>query len=237
MDINFGGAIIMIKYMKQIALLVASILLIGFTFNFKTTSAAVPFTDLKADAWYYSDIDELYNKGIAFGANGSSTLFKPGQNATRGETAQFIANALGLDLMNVKDPGFTDVPKSHPHYAAIAALTDEGYISGVGNNKFNPNGTILRVHFATIMTKSFDLKLSNVTKSKFADVNQYATAAKNPNFIKYVETLVAYGITQGKTTTTFAPKDNVTRAELTKFVKKAMDATNTDEDFEVIGVE
>ena len=210
--------------------------LIALGYNATTADAAVPYTDVKAGSWYYATIDNLHAEGIVFGYN-KSNQFRPDQAANRGETAQFIANALNLDTKNVKDPGFTDVPKSHPYYGAIAALANEKIINGVGNNKFNPNGKLQRVHFSKILILAFDLEQSNVKASKFADVNRYAQVNNQPIWISYVETLVEYGITTGKTATEFAPTAQVTRAELATFLERALKETDSFGDFELIGVE
>lgn len=224
------------KRLLQVIVVIASMFLLSFNSVPQNVTAATPYTDLKVDGWYYSAISDLHNKGIVFGYN-NSKQYKPNQSANRGETAQFIVNALNLDTSNVQDPGFTDVPKSHPYYKAIAVLANEGIINGVGNNKFNPSGNLQRVQIANIITKAFSLEMSNTTKSKFVDVNSFAERAKNPNYIKYVETLVDYGIASGVTATSFAPSKSVTRAELAVFLSKTLKATDTDTEFEVIGVE
>lgn len=224
------------KVLKTLVVAIASFALIALGYSSTTVNAAVPYTDVKPGQWHYEYIDELHGKEIVFGYN-YSNQFKPDQAANRGETAQFIANALGLDLENVKDPGFTDVPKSHPHYAAIAALANEGIVGGVGNNQFNPNGQLQRAHIAKILVEGLGLDKSSKTTSRFSDVNRYSNTNKNSIWITYIETLVEYEITTGKTPTTFNPSDSVTRAELTTFLKRTLDATDIDGDFEVIGVE
>lgn len=224
------------KYMKNIMIALACFALIALGYNATTADAAVPYTDVKAGSWYYATIDNLHAEGIVFGYN-KSNQFRPDQAANRGETAQFIANALNLDTKNVKDPGFTDVPKSHPYYGAIAALANEGIINGVGNNKFDPNGQLQRVHIAKILTLAFELEMSNAKTSKFADVNAVAAKFKLPDYIKYVETLVEYGITTGMTPTTFSPESSVKRAQLATFLERALKETDSFGDFELIGVE
>lgn len=224
------------KRLLQVVLISASMFLFSFTSVPQNATAATSYTDIKEGAWYYSAISNLHNKDIAFGYN-NSNQYRPNQAANRGETAQFIVNALNLDTSNVQDPGFTDVPKSHPYYKAIAVLANEKIINGVGNNKYNPSGNLERVQIANIITKSFSLEMSSATKSKFEDVNTFAERTKNPNYIKYVETLVDYGIASGVTLTSYAPSKSVTRAELAMFLNKTLIVTDTDTDFDVVEVE
>ena len=49
---------------------------------------------------------------------------------TRGQAASIIVEVLGLDIENVKDPKFSDVPKNHQFYKYVAALQNEGFIGG-----------------------------------------------------------------------------------------------------------
>lgn len=228
------------KYVKSLFIAIACVALVGLGYTATTVQAADPFSDVKPGPysdWYYEIVNELEASSIVFGAN-YSNQFKPDQDANRGETAQFIANALNFDLDNVKDPGFTDVPKSHPHYAAIAALKEHGIINGATDTTFDPAGNLQRAHIAKILSNGFELEQTNKSQSKFADVNKYASYSTNPTeWVNYVETLVELDITKGKTSTEFAPAAPVTRAELAVFLKRTMDATDTSGEFEVIGVE
>lgn len=187
-----------------------------------------PFTDVKPGYSHYEGIVSLYNEGIVAGI--TSTTFKPNQNATRGETAQFIANALNLDTTNVTNPGFKDVPKGHKYYGAIAALYERGIIGGYGD-EFKPNNLLTRSQIAKMLTLSFDLNLAGSSKTKFTDVNKLS----DTNTKLYIQTLVDYSITTGTTPTTFSPNGNLTRGQLATFLYRSMNQTG--DSFEIIGIE
>lgn len=191
--------------------------------------AAVPFKDLQNVGDHYTAIDELYNLGIIEGR--SLTTFAPYEAATRAELALFIANALNLDTKNVVNPGFTDVPVNSKYYGAIAALYHEGIISGYADKTFKPNADVKRSQVAKMLVLGFDLELSQATTTKFKDVN----TIQDINTRRYIQTLVQYNITKGTSDTTFSPNDSVKRAQLTTFLKRAID--NTTSDFDLIGVE
>lgn len=191
--------------------------------------AAIPFKDIQNVGDHYTAIDELYNLGIIEGR--SLTTFAPYEAATRAELALFIANALNLDTKNVADPGFTDVPKNSKYYGAIAALYNEGIISGYSDKTFKPNNNVTRSQVAKMLILGFDLELANSTTTKFKDVN----ALTDLNARRYIQTLVQYNITKGTSETTFSPNDHVKRAQLATFLKRAID--NTISDFEIISVE
>lgn len=191
--------------------------------------AAIPFKDIQNVGDHYTAIDELYNLGIIEGR--SLTTFAPYEAATRAELALFIANALNLDTKNVADPGFIDVPKNSKYYGAIAALYNEGIISGYSDKTFKPNNNVTRSQVAKMLVLGFDLELANTTTTKFKDVN----AIQDTDARRYIQTLVQYNITKGTSETTFSPNDHVKRAQLATFLKRAID--NTTSDFEIISVE
>ena len=193
------------------------------------TQAAVPFKDLQNVGDHYAAIDELYNLGIIEGR--SLTAFAPSEAATRAELALFIANALNLDTKNVVNPGFADVSKNSKYYGAIAALYNEGIISGYPDKTFKPNANVKRSQVAKMLVLGFDLELAQAATTKFKDVN----TIQDTNTRRYIQTLVEYNITKGTSDTTFSPNDLVRRAQLATFLKRAID--NTTSDFDLISVE
>lgn len=50
---------------------------------------------------------------------------------------------------------FTDVPPTFWAYDYIERAAADGAVNGVGNNKFNPNGTLTVAHWMVIMTRAF----------------------------------------------------------------------------------
>ncbi|MEO4054138.1 S-layer homology domain-containing protein [Solibacillus sp. CAU 1738] len=169
----------------------------------------------------------LYENNIITGITSSST-FKPNQEATRGEAALFLANALELHTKNVNNPGFKDVPITSEYYGAIAALYEAGIVGGYGD-MFRPDTTLTRAQLAKMITIGFNLQKASNANTKFTDVNRLTDA----NTKYYIQTLVDYNITRGTTTTTFSPNQNLTRGQLATFLFNAMNAVN---EFEVISI-
>lgn len=193
-------------------------------------AATIPFTDVPTSDTHYQSIVTLYNEGIVEGT--TATTFEPHKPVTRQEAALFIANALELDTVNVKDPGFTDVPKSSKYYGAIAALNNAGIINGYADGTFKPNNTLTRSQIAKMITLGFELNIASNTTTQFKDVN----SINDIDTRKYIQTLVDYKITTGKTTTTFDPYGQLTRGQLTTFLKRTIDETGG-VGFKVIGIE
>lgn len=177
-----------------------------------------PFTDINGNT-HEQAIEVLYNEEIIFGT--SKTKYEPNKVATRGETAQMFVNALQLDVSNVQDPKFTDVPKTHKYYTAIAALENAGIVSG-NDGKFMPNANFKRTHAAKMLTLGFELDMASTLDNDFTDLPEhYATAL-------YIQTLVNYNITQGTSPTTFSPNNPLTRGHVATFLYRTMNVLQDD---------
>ena len=187
-----------------------------------------PFTDVKDSNSHANSIVSLYNEGIVTGV--TTTTYQPGKEATRGDAALYLANALGLNVVAVENLGFKDVPTTSKYYQAVAALKQADIVGGYGD-EFRPNATLTRAQLAKMLTVGFDLEQASSTTTKFTDVNKLTDAATK----RYIQTLVNYEITKGTTATTFSPNMKLTRGQLATFLFNAMQAT--DDELTVITVE
>lgn len=173
------------------------------------------FSDVKVTDYFYEAVKILTERGIIKGFPDGT--FKPYQKVTRGQVAVILANLLKLDTSNVEDPGFTDVPKTHPYYGAIAALYKAGYIKGFEDGTFKPGETINRYHAALILTKVFKLTAKNPYELPFTDVY--------PAYKEAVSAFYENKVTSGSTPTTFSGSANLTRGQFVTFLLKAEEAT------------
>lgn len=180
--------------------------------------AATTFKDLKKGSFSYNEVVDLANRGIIGGfADGT---FRPSQAVTRGQSAKLLAEMLDLDLENVKDPKYKDIPKTHPYYKYIAALANKRIISGYKNGKFGPNDKLKRNQMAKILSESFGFNTTAVTKLPFKDVDV------KDNEAKYIQALLDMNITNGTTPTTFSPNGIVSRGQMATFMHRSDKATN-----------
>lgn len=107
------------------------------------------------NSWAKDEINAMLNKGIVSDADS----FKPQSLLTRGEFAQWIANAYGLKVSEKGLP-FKDVPKNSEYYGAIAAVYQQGILQG-SKDKFNPDKPLTQNELASALGKvlvSFDNK-------------------------------------------------------------------------------
>lgn len=181
-----------------------------------TTVQAATFTDVNESNSHYPNIIELYERGVISGypQPDGTKMFKPNAPLTRAHAAKMLANALGLNTnpATLKDPGFTDVPKTSAYYPYIAALANAGIVSGYSDGTYRPNAQILRQQMAKILTLGYGLEKATKLDHHFTDVSNNTEAAY------FIQTLWNYDITKGNSPTTFGPTKNLTRAQMATFI-------------------
>lgn len=217
------------SFYKYAAVLMATATTAAFVTDVPAQAQTNPFTDVKVGDSHTEAILSLYEQGIVKGV--TNTQFQPTAEVTRGDAALFLANALKLDLTNVVNPNFKDVPTTSPYYKAIAALNAKKIMTGYGDGAFGVKNTLTRSQMAKIITLGFELEQSTVTNTKFTDVNVLTDA----NTKRYIQTLVDYGITTGTTPTTYSPSVKLKRAQLATFLYRAINITS--DELEIINIE
>lgn len=68
--------------------------------------------------------------------------------------------------------GFKDVKKDHWAYDNIMWMFEKNIINGVGNNCFNPEGTVTRAEFAKMMVNTLNLEKYSPETPSFLDVKK-----------------------------------------------------------------
>lgn len=196
---------------KMIGSLVAFVTII--TFGFGHQASAQTFKDVSPSASYYSAVEFLAELGAI---STDVEKFNPSGTVTRGQASKILAVVLKLDIKNVKDPGFTDVPKSSGYYPYVAALQNEGIINGKSPTRFGVNDKLTRGQMAKILVKGFDLpefELDDIFEGEKA-------VALGKETRKYVSPLYFYGITTGKADGTYGAGDELSRSQLARFVER-----------------
>jgi hypothetical protein len=113
-----------------------------------------------------------------------------------------------------------------PYRDQINDLANRGVISGYPDGTFRPNNPVIRQQFAKMIVKALELPVSTGDISPFADVvTSEPGSYVDPSDIYYPDHYIAVcareGITVGKTPTSFAPYDNISRAQLITMVARA----------------
>lgn len=102
---------------------------------------------------------------------------------------------------------------NHKDKSAIEELASRGIINGKGENLFDPESTMTRAEFATIISRG--LGLIKKSSTVFKDVT-----AKDW-FYDHVNTAYFYGIAKGTSENEFNPNGSITREEASVMVARA----------------
>lgn len=123
-------------------------------------------------------------------------------------------------IPRVKLP-FTDVAKTAYYYNSVAYMLDNGYMNGTSATTFKPTNQLTRGMMVIILW-NISGKPKITARMPFTDVQS------GTSYYNAVKWAYAEGVVNGKTVTTFAPKDTITRQQLavmlynyyTKYCKK-----------------
>lgn len=123
----------------------------------------------------------------------------------------FVIVAIVISMVSpgVFAASFSDVDPKYEK--AVDFLVSKG-IKGKGDGRFGTQEYIKRVDAAVFVVKALGLETESATSSGFTDVPERAE--------KEVNALKAAGITKGKTETTFASQDLITRGELAIWIQR-----------------
>ncbi len=110
------------------------------------------------------------------------------------------------------DSTFADV-EGHKDRKAIEALASRGIINGKTQKSFEPNSTMTRAEFATIIARGLGLPQKGNVIFKDVTANEW--------FYNYVGTAYHYGIIKGVSKDCFNPNGTITREEAAVMVTRA----------------
>lgn len=185
-------------------------------------SAFAAFSDVNDR--YKDAVNHIVNKQYAQGM--SDTKFGVSEQIKRIDAAVMIARINGFTPETVyPDAGFTDVPKNRQW--AVNALAANGIMNGINSKTFGSYQSMTREQMAKVIALTYKLQATSYDMP-FTDV----LSTVKP----YVAALLQSGITQGKNSTTFGSKDNITRGEFALFIYRAESDVTLDPP-EVISVE
>lgn len=134
-----------------------------------------------------------------------------------------------VQKMNIITPGktFSDIV-GHKDKTAIETLASRGIINGKTENSFEPNSTMTRAEFATIIARGLGLPQKN--NAIFKDVTE------SDWFYNYVGTAYSYGIIKGVSENEFNPNGTITREEAAVMVTRAAKLCGMDTKMDTLAV-
>lgn len=125
-----------------------------------------------------------------------------------------LVAALATPVAAEQNHTLTDISSSYAKQE-ITFLTENGIFSGYADGTFQPSKLMTRQEVAKVLVKAMNLPENAAAAAHFTDVDDWARP--------YVGALVAAGITNGTTETTFGAHNPVTREQLAVFFVRAME--------------
>ena len=107
----------------------------------------VSFSDVPKTHWAYTYVQNAVKNGLFSGIGNG--MFGPSMNVTRGMFVTTLYSSAGSP--DVELSSFTDVPSNAWYAKAVAWASQQGIVSGIGDNKFGPDLPITREQIALIL--------------------------------------------------------------------------------------
>lgn len=173
---------------------------------------ALGFPDIQETAWYKEEVNYLTENDIITGYPDGK--FYPNEPVTRAEAITMIGKATGLGG-DLRPTNFKDVPADFFAAGYIRNAVDAHIVTGFPNGTFQPRSAIIRGDVAVMLQKAFGYEPG--AEKMFQDVpeGKYYGAA--------IRSLIANHITEGYPDGTFRPSLNITRAEFSVLLARALD--------------
>ena len=169
----------------------------------------LPFTDVKAGAWYADVVKYVFDQGLMSGM--SAQEFGPDGQVTRGQVVTILWRLAGSPTVSGKT--FTDVSADAWYADAVAWASTNGVVSGYESGLFGPEDQVTREQLAAILYRY--AQLSGKDTDQTADLSGYTDSvtisAWAPQALKWA---VGSGLISGTGTHTLSPRGTATRAQI-----------------------
>jgi hypothetical protein len=219
--------------LKKLAATLASFAVVMTAALSGVPAANAAFTDV-AGHWSEMYVNDLADAGIISteNADGSlKTMYYPNNSLTRAELTKLAIEAFyGDTVADLADafadeaaPSFTDVPADAWYFDYVEIAKGLDIVGGFADGTFAPNNPITRAAALKVLLLTGDIETVLEPETPFTDVSM------GDWFYEYVTTAYNHCIVNGTSPSTFSPAGNITRGEVAKVLKNAMDVANGEE--------
>jgi hypothetical protein len=185
--------------------------------------SAVVYSDT-ATHWAKAAIEDLSTRLIVEGVVPGK--YMPEQQVNRSEFVTMLVKALGLEARVGSTMPFPDVTLQDSFAGVIATAYEYGLVVGDGYGKFNPYEMITREQVMALLTRAMQLAGKTVTVGETEMGLVLGSFTDAATVHDYAKEAVAYcvqtGILVGRTATTLAPTEMITRAEAAALLQRAL---------------
>lgn len=193
---------------RFLSLFLALVLLLGVI----PSAAAADFTDVPENSWYRDAVQYAVNMGLMNGI--SDSQFAPETSMSRAMLVTVLWRYAGSPKEGTNN--FNDVTNGLWYTDAIAWAAENGVVTGVGNGKFDPDGSVTREQLAVVLYRYSNAEGIDTSGRKSLDSFPDATKV-SPWAADALSWAVAVGMINGigsGSQTSLAPQGSATRAQV-----------------------
>ncbi len=179
------------------------------------------FDDVADGYWGNPYITGMCTLGLMSGM--SQTTFSPEDLTSRAMLVRVLYNYIGRpDVSDCENP-FKDVSEGQWYTDAIKWAYSNGVVFGMTQNTFEPNTTITREQFASIMFR-FAKEIDNQDMSGRGDVSKFTDFSSTSGYaVDAMKWCVANKYISGMTPTEISPISGASRAQMASIIMRYID--------------
>lgn len=183
----------------------------------ETEKLVYDFEDVLETEWYYDAVQHVCLNKLFLGT--SETTFEPDTVMTRAMIAKVLYNhAKENELIKSLDYGnnnFEDVPSNEWYAVAVKWAVSNKITNGTSETTYSPDENLTREQLITFLYRYAKENGVNVSVGENTNILSYDDAFDISEYaIEAFQWACGTGIINGKTESTLAPQDLVTRAEV-----------------------
>lgn len=196
--------------MKKIWLaLLAVIMCISFMPE-NVQAAGNPFIDVRSSQYYYYSVLWAVQDGVTTGK--TPTSFAPDDSCLRSQVVTFLHRYADKPDVSGVENVFEDISTKDYFYNAVLWAVEKDITEGMDETHFGPDDVCTRAQAVTFLWRFCGTPEPKSAKSPFTDISE------EEYYYQAVLWAQEKGITTGKTNTTFAPDELVTRSQFVTFL-------------------
>lgn len=197
---------------RRLALSMAFVMLLPLALTAFAAGEDAGFSDVPSDAWYAEAIAYCQEQGWMSGT--SATEFSPAGETTRAVLAAVLYRKAGSPAVAGED-SFTDTESGKWYSPAVLWASQQGLITGYGNDVFGTNDPVSREQLVTILWRQ-EGSPDSQAGAAFADNGLIASWA-----LQAVAWAKENNVISGRDGNRFDPKANANRAEVAAVLSNA----------------
>ena len=175
--------------------------------------AALPFTDVNENNWYYSFVKDVFNKGLMSG-NDDGT-FGVTEEVSRVQMCLMLQALAGSSSADDLTEPFTDVAEDVWYHDAVAWAYQNGLVDGITSSEFRPNNKVTRGELVLML-----YRYAGSPEVK-GDIDQFNDSVNiDPAYVDAILWAVDKGLVEGDDKGAFRPNNVATRLDIAVILSK-----------------